>query len=367
MFLRNAWYAAGFSDEFGRNLTARTYLGEAVVIYRARDGTPVAFEDRCAHRRLPLSMGRLVDDEIECGYHGLVYDCTGTCVKIPGQSRDSIPAGARVRTYPVVDRHFYLWIWMGDPALASAETIPDFSGIGAPGSARHRIRLHLACNFQLVVDNLLDLSHLAYVHSTTTGNAALAEAAVVQTVRDGDRVQIKRWVRDVPPSRTFVEFGAYTGRVNLWQVSEYAPPTYVRVSYGSSDTGVPIAESDDIWSHGQWGFNVFHGITPETEKTTHQFRYVGYEPTFGGQAAIDEFVRQCDQIITEDRDIFAVQQLALDGDPRGLSAQDLRSTAPIHADQGLAIARRILEQRLEAEAAHSACAEGARRSVHQPA
>jgi vanillate O-demethylase monooxygenase subunit len=350
MFVRNAWYAAGFSDEFGRHLLARTYLGEAVVIYRMADGTPVGFEDRCAHRRLPLSMGRLVDDTVECGYHGLVYDCTGACVRIPGQSRASIPAGARVRTYPLVDRHFYLWIWMGDPARADPNLIPDFSRLETPGIARHRIKLHLACHFQLVVDNLLDLSHLAYVHSTTTGSPALAEDAVVKTVRDGNTVQIKRWVRDVMPSRTFMQFGRFGGRVNLWQVSQYAPPSYVTVSYGSSDVGVPVSEDDDIWSQGAWGFNVLHGLTPETERTTHQFRYVAYFPTFGDEAAIAEFTRQCDQIITEDRDVFLVQQKAIDLDHRGLTARDLRSTVAIHADQGLALARRIHDQVLAAEA-----------------
>jgi phenylpropionate dioxygenase-like ring-hydroxylating dioxygenase large terminal subunit len=360
MFVRNAWYAAGFSDEFGRHLLARTYLGEAVVIYRTGDGKPVAFEDRCAHRRLPLSMGRLIDDRVECGYHGLVYDCTGACVKIPGQSRESIPTGARVRTYPLIDRHFYLWIWMGDPALADPRLIPDFGVLAAPGVDRHRIKLHLSCNFQLVVDNLLDLSHLAYVHSTTTGNPALAEEAEVKTARDGDTVQIKRWVRNVMPSPTFVQFGGFKGRVNLWQVSQYAPPSYVTVSYGSSDVGIPISDDDDIWSHGAWGFDVLHGITPETERTTHQFRYVAYTPTFGDEAAISEFLRQCDQIITEDRDIFLVQQRALDSDHRGFSAHDLRSTAAIHADQGLALARRIFDQRLQAESSEPVPAAAAR-------
>ncbi|HVO89467.1 MAG TPA: aromatic ring-hydroxylating dioxygenase subunit alpha [Casimicrobiaceae bacterium] len=365
MFLRNAWYAAGFSDEFGRQLVARTYLNEAVVIYRTRDGVPVAFEDRCAHRRLPLSMGRLIEDRIECGYHGLVYDCSGMCVKIPGQVAQSIPPGARVRTYPVADRHFYLWIWMGDPALADPDLIPDFSALAAAGTERHRIKLHLDCHFQLVVDNLLDLSHLAYVHSTTTGNAAIAEDAVVKTLRQGDTVQIKRWVSGVQPSPTFELFGGYEDRVNLWQVSQYAPPTYIRVSYGSSDASVPMTEADDIWRHGQWGFDIFHGITPETERTTHQFRYVGFEPSFGDAVAIAEFLRQCDQIINEDREIFAVQQRALDSDPRGLTANDLRSTAPIHADQGLAMARRILDQHLAAEASVASSTTG--RAVRQTA
>jgi vanillate O-demethylase monooxygenase subunit len=364
MFLRNAWYAAGFSDEFGRTLTARTFLNEAVVVYRTEDGKPVAFEDRCAHRRLPLSMGRLVGDQIECGYHGLVYDCSGVCVKIPGQPRESIPQGARVRSYPVVDRHFYLWIWMGDPERADAGLIPDFSLIGAPGGGRHRIKLHLACNYQLVIDNLLDLSHLAYVHTTTTGSAPLAENAVLKTVRTGNTMQIKRWVRNVAPSPTFAQFGKYKGRVNLWQVSEYSPPSYVRVGYGSSDASVPIGEDDDIWNRGHWGFNVFHGLTPETDTTSHQFRYLAFNPAFGDEAVIADFNRQNDLIISEDRDIFAVQQRALDTDPRGFTAQEIRSTAPIHADQGLLMARRILGECLQAERASAGASTAA---VRQPA
>jgi len=350
-FLRDCWYTAGFSDTFGRHLVARTYLGEAVVLYRTEAGLPVAMEDRCAHRRLPLSLGRLAGDTVECGYHGLVYDRGGACIRIPGQ--DSVPRGACVRTYPVVDRHQYLWIWMGDPALADPGLIPNYSAIDEAGDRTSRIALHLDCNYLLTVDNLLDLSHLAYVHNTTTGNAALAENAVLKTEREGERVLIKRWVRDVAPSPTFAEFGGYKGRVNLWQVSEYQPPCYIRVSYGSSDAGVPLSENDDIWSHGTWGFRVLHGIVPETERTSHQFRYVTIPAAQAAPAAIAEFKRQCDQIINEDRDIFAVQQAALDVDPRGLTAWDLRSSAPIQADQGLLLARSILKQRLVTEGLES--------------
>jgi phenylpropionate dioxygenase-like ring-hydroxylating dioxygenase large terminal subunit len=159
MFLRNCWYAAGFSDDFGHALTARTFLGEAVVIYRTEKGAPIALEDRCAHRRLPLSMGRLDGDRVECAYHGLVYDHSGACIKIPGQA--SVPQGARVRAYPVLDRHTYLWIWMGNPKLADPALIPDYSAIDTAGERTSRIRLHLRCNYLLTVDNLLDLSHLA--------------------------------------------------------------------------------------------------------------------------------------------------------------------------------------------------------------
>ena len=121
--------------------------------------------------------------------------------------------------------------------------------------------------------------------------------------------------------------------MNLWQVSEYSPPSYVRVGYGSSDASVPVSEDDDIWNRGAWGFNVLHGITPETDTTTHQFRYVAFTPSFGDAAVIAEFARQNDQIITEDRDIFAVQQRALDTDYRGFSALEMHSNVAIHADR----------------------------------
>ena len=353
MFVQNAWYAAGFCDEFGRHLKARTFLNEPVVIYRTEAGVAVAMEDRCAHRRLPLSMGRLVGDTVECGYHGLVYSDCGKCVSIPGQRADSIPPGARVRVYPVVDRHHYLWIWMGAAGLADPSLIPDYSALDAPGVGLHRIQLHLQCNYQLTVDNLLDLSHLAYVHNTTTGNAAVAECATVKTVRNGDTVQQKRWLRAVDTPPAFARFGGYGDRVNMWQVSEFNPPAYIRVSYGSSSASETMNEEDDIWRQGAWGFKVLHGITPETDRTTHQFRFVAYDPAQVSADVVADFVKQNDQIINEDRVIFAIQQAALDRDPRGFTACDIGSTAPIHADNGLAMARRIIQMRLESEAGTS--------------
>jgi len=245
---------------------------------------------------------------------------------------------------------------MGNPKLADPALIPDYSAIDEAGERTSRIRLHLECNYLLTIDNLLDLSHLAYVHATTTGNPALAEEAVVKVVRVADAVLIKRWQRNVGPSRTFKEFGGFKGRVNLWQVSEYRAPCYIRVSYGSCDANVPVHEDDDIWSHGAWGFKVLHGLIPETERTTHQFRTVTIHPSQASTEAIAEFKRQCDQIINEDREVFAIQQTALDVDPRGLNARDLHSTATIRADQGLIQARRLLQQRLEAEASAPAAA-----------
>lgn len=350
MFLRNCWYAAGFPDEIGRTPLARTFLEENVVLFRTRDGSPVALEDRCAHRRLPLSMGRLIGDTLQCGYHGLVYDCSGRCIKIPGESR--VPEGVGVTRYPVVDRHRYTWIWMGDPARVDESLIPDFSRLDDPSWGVTRIQFHVAAHYQLIVDNLLDLSHLAYVHSTTTGNAAIAEEARVKVERRGDVVEVKRAGTKVPVAPTFARFAGYRGLIDSWQVSQFSPPSYVRVNYGSAEAGTGIPEGDGFWGQGQWGFQVFHGLTPETEKTTHQFRYVAHQFGDADEAELKEFYRQCDQIITEDVVIFPVQQRAIDSDPRATPG-DIHSTATIIHDGGLVSARQIVARRLaeQAEAA----------------
>src|ERR1700733_8238718 len=124
MFLRNYWDVAAAAPEIGRNPLGRGLLTEPVLFFRTEDRPPVAFEDRCAPRPLPLSMGKLVGDRLQCHYHGLQYDRAGRCVRIPGQ--EHIPPDAKVKTYPVVERHRWLWIWMGDPALADPGKIADF-------------------------------------------------------------------------------------------------------------------------------------------------------------------------------------------------------------------------------------------------
>jgi phenylpropionate dioxygenase-like ring-hydroxylating dioxygenase large terminal subunit len=347
MYLADYWYAAGFPDEFGRTLTPRTLLGEPIVLFRTQQDEPVALEDRCAHRRLPLSAGRLKGDTVECGYHGLVYDCSGTCIRVPGQGE--VPRSARLRRYPVVDRHGYCWIWMGDPARADATSIPDYGRLSLPDLGRHRIALHVEGNYQLVVDNLLDLSHLPYVHGTTTGNPPVAENASVKIERHGNTVQVKRWAENVAPAPTFVQFGGYHGKVDIWQISQFQPPSYVRVSYGSAPAGTGIPAGEAIWTPGHWGFQVFHGITPESETTTHQFRYILYEKGGEDAATTAEFYRQNDQIINEDRVIFAIQQRALSAARDGASAADVKSAAVIKADGGLIQARSIIDGLLRGE------------------
>src|ERR1700733_6586862 len=165
MFLRNCWYAAGWSKDIGAALLPRRLLDEPVVLFRTSDGTVAALEDRCCHRAAPLSRGVLEDGVVQCGYHGLKFDRSGACVEIPGQAH--VPSDVRVRSYPVVERWNVAWIWMGDPAKADAAKIPDLAWLDDPAWRITPGYLHLNANYQLLTDNLLDLTHVSYLHKRT--------------------------------------------------------------------------------------------------------------------------------------------------------------------------------------------------------
>jgi len=347
LFLRNHWYVAAWADEIGRTPLARVILGDYLVLFRAEDGTPVALENRCPHRNLPLSEGRLVGDTLECGYHGLVFDCTGTCIHAPGEVLP--PAWARVRAYPVLERRGWVMIWMGDPARADPGLAPDFHiRLGEPGWLTHKGYINPQCGYRLILDNLLDLSHLAYVHGSTTGNRALAEQATVSAEVEGDRVRVTRWMADIPPAKAFVDYAGYRGNIDRWQLSEYTPPSYIYVNSGTdaAGSGAPPAARRD--SQGSWGFVVYHALTPESARTTHQFWSIALEEHLVPDAMRAEFERQMLNIPREDVAIYEAQQRAIDLDPEARDG-DVRPRGMIAADKGLFAMRRILLRLYAAE------------------
>lgn len=202
-FLWNCWYAAAWENEIedGKGL-ARTFLEKPVVIFRGESGKYVALDDRCCHRAAPLSMGRVEGDCIRCMYHGMVYDAGGICVEIPGQDR--ISAVHRVRSYPVVEKGHLLWIWMGDPELADEADIMHYQPLDDPEwvGLPQECYLHYDANWLLIVDNLADFSHLAFVHTNTLGGSeeyAYSTAQEVERLPNG--FQFTRWHRDgdAPP------------------------------------------------------------------------------------------------------------------------------------------------------------------------
>src|SRR6267378_3377828 len=151
MFLRNCWYVAGWSHDFaGGALVCRTVLGEPIVLYRKGDGGVAALEDRCCHRLAPLSRGRKEGDDLRCMYHGLKFAPSGKCVELPSQ--DIIPATARVRAYPVVERDRWIWVWMGDPAAADRALVPCALNHNAPDWLMLTGELAYEANYELIND-----------------------------------------------------------------------------------------------------------------------------------------------------------------------------------------------------------------------
>lgn len=174
MFAYNAWYVAAWSHEIADRPLGRTLLGEPIVLFRVRDGSMAALEDRCCHRGMPLAQGTVVAQGLQCGYHGLVFDASGRCVAIPTQ--DTIPAKARVRSFPVHEQDALVWVWMGDAAKAEPAEVPSYPYHNTWPHKVKTERLH--CNYTLISDNLLDQSHAAYVHKSTLASDVNAYARV---------------------------------------------------------------------------------------------------------------------------------------------------------------------------------------------
>lgn len=223
MFLRNAWYVAGLQSHITRELRPLTILGERIVFYRKQDGTPVALEDACPHRKLPLSKGRLRQDDVECGYHGLTFDCTGQCIAAPTQKL--VPAGAQVRNYPAVDQYGLVWVWMGDPGKADTELIPVIDNYDNPDwKITSGDALDCACHYLHLVDNLLDPSHVAWVHASSFAAAGTEDTDI--DVQISERAVIaSRWILGQEPPPFYADLLDSTGSVDRYQHYEVQFPS----------------------------------------------------------------------------------------------------------------------------------------------
>jgi vanillate O-demethylase monooxygenase subunit len=257
-FVRNAWYPAAWSRDIAAALTPRRILGEQVVLYRTSAGAIAALEDACPHRLMPLSMGRLKDDTIECGYHGMTFDCAGRCVRIPGQPH--IPAQARVRSYPVVEKLGLAWIWMGDPALADASSVYDLPQYhDASWSTVEGDALAFNCHYLNLADNLCDPAHVSFVHLSTLGSSSGEDVPVHTEKQGADKLVTWRWIDDSPAIPLFQRFGKFSGNVDRWHYYHYTAPSTAVIDFGSLATGNPSRESER-----DGGIRIYscHFITP---------------------------------------------------------------------------------------------------------
>ncbi|MFM2123929.1 MAG: hypothetical protein RL328_380 [Acidobacteriota bacterium] len=266
MFPLDQWYVAGFSWELDSAPVARTFLNQPVVLFRAA-GKAVALEDKCAHRHLPLSCGTLEKGGIRCGYHGLLFGGNGQCLEIPGQT--NIPKNACVRAYPVEERNQIVWIWMGrTPDSQPTRPAPEHPWHDDPAYEFKGDVFHYKAPYQLIHDNLLDLSHLGYVHMRTIGgNARIHVNAEMKVETAPESVRVVRHMQDCAPPPTYLEAWPFRGNIDRWQEIEFRV-TYFEIWTGGMDVG-----SGSLTDPARPGFHMrgFHGITPETEESSFYF------------------------------------------------------------------------------------------------
>lgn len=269
MFLKNCWYLACWSHEVVHGAPlARRLLGEPVVLWRTQAGEVVAFIDRCVHRMAPLSRGQQEGDSLRCMYHGLRFDARGQCVEIPCQTE--IPGNFKVRTYPLVERCGGVWIWMGEPEQCDRSTVPDFDRLHTPEWTGAPAYMHYDAGFELVRDNLLDLSHVAFVHRTTlTGSTSAAtERPTLERLPWG--LRLTNWHLGEPLPPYYRGVARFEGLVDRWFIATaYAQSNVVLIDGGSAPTGTG-AQQGTIVPEALVHCGV-HVLTPETERTTHYF------------------------------------------------------------------------------------------------
>lgn len=243
-----------------------------MVFYRTESGNPAALLDRCPHRLLPLSKGTLKGDTIECGYHGLTFDCSGSCVRAPGQSR--IPANAQVRSFPILEHLGMVWVWPGEAALANPGSL--FNQLPQWQASRQADPqwglncgpyTHVRANYQLLTENLVDPAHVSFVHKSTLGTSAM-ENLPIETTQLGDTLLVTRWTLNSPAAPILQRYGRWPGNVDRWQYYYLYPPSIAVVDFGAGEPGMEHTEEAR-----ERGVRIYscHFLTPETETATHYF------------------------------------------------------------------------------------------------
>jgi vanillate O-demethylase monooxygenase subunit len=353
MFLRNCWYVAAFSHEVSREPLDRTILNEALVLFRQEDGRVAALEDRCAHRLMPLSKGRVVGNSLVCCYHGLAYDASGTCVRVPRQ--DAPPSGLGVRSYPARERYGAVWLWMGNPTEADESKIFDCDLLNPAGSDGIRVYFHVKANYLFLNDNLADLLHIGFLHNPAVNVASLAagssaigndylEHGDLDVRQEGNHVHADwTWSNIVPPP-TFKSLAGIQGRADGWVLSSYRPPSFFVNPIGFAEAGTGGIDSPLAQGQGKFSFTLYQCITPETDRTTHFFKLAAQ--TWSPEM-IDKGRHLINKVNAEDIWAMELQQEALDRKP----GTPMRY---IHTDGGVARVRKVLENLLREEQAGDA-------------
>lgn len=341
-FPLNAWYAAAWDVEVARSLLPKTICGRPMVFYRTTAGRPVALANACWHRLVPLSMGRLRgDDEVQCGYHGICFDADGRATYMPAQ--ETINPSATVHSYPVVERHRFIWVWPGDPALADPSLVPDMHWNHDANWAGDGKTIHANCDYRLIVDNLMDLTHEEFVHSSSIGQEELSESEM-EVTHDERTVTVTKWMFniDAPPfwrKNLQDKFPGYEGKVDRWQIIRFEVPSTVCISVGVAKAGTGAPEGD--LSQGVNGY-VLNTMTPETDKTCFYLWAFARNWRLDQQAITTRLREGVSGVFFEDEQMLEAQQRGIDANP-GYDFYNL------NIDAGGMWSRRLVQRMIDAE------------------
>ena len=333
-YVRNAWYVASWVQDLEpERPLAVSILGEPIVLWRS-DGRLVALEDRCVHRLAPLSLGRCEGAGLRCMYHGLLFDAAGKVVQIPGQ--DIVPAQARVRAYLVVEKHSWAWVWMGDPALADLGLIPPAVGFDDPDWILGRGFLDYAAEASLINDNLLDFSHLSYVHAVSFG-AGPEFAQTQPRITPLDRgVRVERWIENTLGSgaRERAEPG------DRWQAYDFLIPGVLLMwsAHYPLGTARSLDHQRPDRTRAESGLSfTSQAVTPTGTGTARYFFSWGPHRDHGDEHLRDFLMGLADQAFAEDKVMIEAQQRVIDRTP------DARIMPTAH-DRGVTLFSRLVEK-----------------------
>ncbi len=346
MFIRNCWYVIAWDHEIGADaLFSRRVLDEPILVYRTSSGALTALEDRCCHRLAPLSLGRKEGDCVRCGYHGLKFDSSGACVEVPGLAE--VPAKARIKSYPLALKNKWVFVWMGDPALADEALLPDNFSNEHPDWRNKPGYLHYDTGYQLICDNLLDFSHLSYVHEKTLGGSPMIAQARAEIEDIPRGIRVTRRVPNVPAPPFYQRFRQFDTLLNRWFVYDFVlPGTLLMHSGGAPVDDAPGEMRNAVQLHS------CQTLTPETATTTHYFFQQSHRAGAGDAQIVQSIYDSLVAAFNEDRTVITAQAQSIARNP---GAQML----PLAMDAALIRFRRLIDAELAKELAASASAAAA--------
>ena len=335
-FLSNAWYMAGWAHEVGDSGLVREICGQKLFVYRLENGELAAVQDRCPHRFAPLSLGTRDGDLVVCPYHGLAFGPDGACKRNP--FADRIPAGAQVPAFAVHEQDGIVWLWRGARDKADPALIPAFPFVpDAPGWRTLTGYTLMEANYEYGTDNLMDLSHIEFVHKGSFAGQGVIFAGEHSVEQDGDTLHSNWWMPDIPPPSVAQGVFPPDMKVDHWLDMRWNAPASMRLHIGVCPHGAPR----------EAGFEVpqAHILTPANDHQTHYF-WSTSRPAAGPEPELDAMLLGLFRQAFDEEDKPLIEAAYAN-----VAGRDFWGEKPLSLgiDQGGTRARRVLEKLLREE------------------